>query len=106
MGNPIMTRQQLIDSLRSSTCPNCTRRKKPLMSFCGTCFYTLPMNLRNGIHKKFTMGYEEAMEDSLQFLRSPQPQPVAPITESAEERMRRLYPAKHTPSLFGSEGSR
>lgn len=67
-----MTRERrlkILQSLGSTACEGCNGTKKPKMSHCRKCYYVLPPKMRSALYKGFGEGYEEAYEESLNFLK-------------------------------------
>ncbi|MGH9747256.1 MAG: hypothetical protein ACRD59_14260 [Candidatus Acidiferrales bacterium] len=57
-----------------SVCSGCGGRKKPKMSHCRQCYYSLPQPLRFALYRRFGSGYEEAFEESKKFLAARKPE--------------------------------
>lgn len=63
-----LTYENLVRSLRSTTCPACAGPKKTRMSVCLGCWRSLPKPLRNPLYNLIGEGYEAAMLEALNFL--------------------------------------
>lgn len=50
-------------------CAHCHGKKPSAMSFCKKCYFTLPVDMRQGLYRRFGSGYEEAYFDALEWLR-------------------------------------
>lgn len=64
------TTQQLIQSLNSSTCPACARKKKRTQTLCGGCYRMLPPAERNDLYNLVGNGYEEAVAAAMKRLQA------------------------------------
>lgn len=54
------TRHQLLKELTSNVC-QCGRPKKPMQTFCSTCYSRLPQQMRTALYyNRFGEGYQEA----------------------------------------------
>jgi hypothetical protein len=62
-------RLEILESLGSTKCEGCGKAKKYKMSHCRACYFKLPPRLRKALYQGFGDGYEEAYEESLEFLR-------------------------------------
>lgn len=62
------TKQELLDSLYSKTCPACGQRKREQQTFCGDCYHELPKRQQLALYRKFGRGYEQAVTDALNEL--------------------------------------
>jgi hypothetical protein len=62
-------RLEILKSLGSTKCEACGETKHPKMSHCRGCYFALPQAMRRALYKRFGEGYEEAFEESLQFLK-------------------------------------
>lgn len=65
---PTARRLEIAESLGSTVCASCGKSKRPKMSHCGRCYRALPPRLRSALYRKFGDGYEEAFEESLNYL--------------------------------------
>ena len=63
-----LTAEDLLRSLRSTTCPTCTMNKVTRKTLCSCCFYALPPAIQGRLYKKFGHGYEEAFAEAMQKL--------------------------------------
>jgi hypothetical protein len=61
-------RGEILESLGSTVCGACGKSKRPKMSHCRACYYALPPKMRSALYQGFGDGYEEAYEQSLDFL--------------------------------------
>lgn len=59
------TKQQLLDSLHSRTCPSCGNPKREQMTFCAGCYHDLPGHLKSALYRRFGSGYEQAVAVAL-----------------------------------------
>jgi hypothetical protein len=82
-------RLEILRELGSTVCGNCGKSKRPKMSHCGTCYYRLPMRMRGALYRGFGDGYEEAYEESLEFLREPKLTSALPAPEKPHPTCRR-----------------
>jgi len=62
-----MTTKEALDALLSTKC-HCGAAKKSRMSHCRRCYFSLPLKMRHALYKKIRTGYEEAYEQSCQWL--------------------------------------
>jgi hypothetical protein len=46
----------------------CGQSKKPKVSFCETCFYKLPFDLKESIYRDKGKGYDKFYNDAVEFL--------------------------------------
>lgn len=53
--------------LKSEEC-QCGRQKKSRMSFCYSCYKSLPVNIQKRLYYPLGNGYEEAYEEAVQWL--------------------------------------
>ena len=65
-----LTRELVIDSLYSATCPACGGRKGEEKSLCYRDFCSLPGHIKSALYKRIGDGYEEALYDALQHLKA------------------------------------
>ena len=54
-------------ALMSNEC-HCGRPKKPRMSFCFSCYRSLPRDMQRALYQRFGEGYEEAYEAAVEWL--------------------------------------
>ena len=47
---------------------HCNRRKEKRMSFCKTCYYRLPLEMRGALYQRAGHGYEEAYDEAVKYL--------------------------------------
>lgn len=64
-----MTTKELIESLRSNTCPACGGGKRPRASLCYGCFTALPKSMRARLYDLVGHGYEQAVGAALNYLK-------------------------------------
>ena len=55
------------DELYGNVC-QCGNRKKPKMSFCPSCYYRLPLEMREALYRLFCGGYREAYDAAVEYL--------------------------------------
>lgn len=60
----IERRLQILHSLGEQKC-SCGAAKRKGLSFCMTCYGSLPRELQRRLYRRFASGYEEAFEDAL-----------------------------------------
>lgn len=65
-------RLEILQSLGGTVCEGCGGKKQPRKSHCRQCYYALPPKIRTALYIKFGDGYEEAFEESLEYLRAKQ----------------------------------
>jgi hypothetical protein len=61
-------RLEILESLGSTVCGGCGGTKRAKMSHCRACYLALPPRMRGALYQGFGNGYEEAYEESLQYL--------------------------------------
>jgi hypothetical protein len=61
-------RLEILESLGSTVCGGCGKSKPPGLSHCRRCYRRLPVAMMCNLYKRFGAGYEEAYEESLQYL--------------------------------------
>jgi hypothetical protein len=62
-------RMEILRGLGSTNCEGCGKSKRPKMSHCRACYFTLPQKMRTALYQGFGEGYEEAFEESLRYLK-------------------------------------
>ena len=60
-----ISKQQMLDSLYSNTCPACGDHKGEQKSLCYQCFSRLPGKVKNDLYQRFGHGYEPAFEQAM-----------------------------------------
>ena len=60
-----ITTQDLLRSLRSTTCPACSMNKAAKKTLCMCCFYQLPPAIQGRLYMGFGSGYEEAFAEAM-----------------------------------------
>ena len=58
----------LLEQLKSNECA-CGESKKEGMSFCYSCYSSLPNDMQKGLYQRFANGYEEAYEEATGWLK-------------------------------------
>ena len=61
---------EYVESLGSFTCPFCKGSKKDGHTFCNSCYWKLPKVHQVAIYRRLGDGYEEAVDDAIEYLRS------------------------------------
>lgn len=62
----------LIDELIGTKC-RCGNTKRTRNTFCGRCYFRLPMQLRNDLYKGVGNGYEQAYAAAISILQGAKP---------------------------------
>lgn len=57
----------LLEELRGPKC-RCGAEKKPKLTFCRTCYFLLPISMRQALYNRFGEGYELAYLRAVEFL--------------------------------------
>ena len=70
---PKERRLEILHALGSTACEGCGKAKRAKMSHCSKCYYRLPPKMRSALCRGFGDGYEEAYEDSLEYLKGEKP---------------------------------
>ena len=60
--------KQAIRELGSKVC-FCGKEKFPRRSFCASCYFDLPANLRADLYKTFSEGYAEVYSEAKDYLK-------------------------------------
>jgi tRNA(Ile2) C34 agmatinyltransferase TiaS len=68
-----LTPQELVASLKSTTCPACSMSKGKGKTLCGCCFYALPDVIQGRLYKRIGQGYEEAFAGAMRHLKVARP---------------------------------
>ena len=63
--NPV----EMLQSLKSSSCPACGGGKGARKSFCYRCFGLLPWVMKGDLYKRFGDGYEDAFDYALKWIK-------------------------------------
>lgn len=59
------TTRQLLDSLRSATCPACAGGKTRGQTMCHRCWGELPAAFRTPLYRRIGQGYEDAFRRAM-----------------------------------------
>ena len=60
--------QIYLDELAGQTC-HCGAAKQHNQTFCTTCYFNLPREMRPTLYKRMGRGYEEAVDEAKEVLR-------------------------------------
>jgi hypothetical protein len=52
----------------SERCPVCDKHKRKGNSFCTPCYYSLPIEMRQALYRRFGEGYEQALAEAKEWL--------------------------------------
>lgn len=94
------TKAELMQSLRSETCPTCGGPKGAMRTLCLACFRKLPHTIKNRLYSRFGEGYETAFQDAMRFLKVTEIKPPARVVPQAG-----LFAAGGSSAGSGSRGS-
>ncbi len=61
--------QRAVGALGSCVCEACGKVKDLKRSFCKTCYYELPVGMRNALYRRLFEGYGEAYAAALVWLK-------------------------------------
>lgn len=59
----------LVQELKGSVC-RCGAPKNGAHTFCGKCYFALPLNRRQALYQRIGEGYEAAYQEAVDFLRA------------------------------------
>ena len=62
--------QQYLEELSGDTC-HCGAGKARNQTFCTTCYFKLPREMRARLYKRMGHGYEEAVDEAKAYLKEP-----------------------------------
>jgi len=54
--------------LVAERCPVCGKHKRRDSSFCGPCYFSLPIEMRQALYRRFGEGYEQALAEAKEWL--------------------------------------
>jgi hypothetical protein len=58
-----------LDIIKSNKCPYCDGVKDRGNVFCGSCYFSLPKDMRGDLYRPMGEGFEEAVDAALEWLR-------------------------------------
>jgi hypothetical protein len=58
-----------LEILKSNECPHCDDFKERGYVFCGSCYFSLPEDMRGDLYRMMRDGFEEAVDAALEWLR-------------------------------------
>lgn len=65
-----LTRELVVTSLYSRTCPACGERKGAEKSLCWGCWCKLPRAFQGPLYQRVGQGYEPALHEALLYLKA------------------------------------
>jgi hypothetical protein len=60
--------RKLVESLSSTLCPACGRKKKHAQTLCYGCYKSLPQPLKSALYARLGNGYEQSFNDAMRYL--------------------------------------